>query len=25
MDDLPEFDAEKYVYGLFADQVEQTE
>jgi len=25
MDDLQEFDAEKYVYGLFADQVEQTE
>ena len=25
MDDLQEFDAEKYVYGLFADQVEKTE
>jgi fused signal recognition particle receptor len=25
MDDLQEFDAEKYVYGLFADQVEKAE
>lgn len=25
MDDLQEFDAEKYVYGLFAEQVEQSE
>ncbi|HEY2421342.1 MAG TPA: signal recognition particle-docking protein FtsY [Neobacillus sp.] len=25
MDDLQEFDAETYVYGLFADQVEKTE
>jgi fused signal recognition particle receptor len=25
MDDLQEFDAEKYVYGLFADQVEKSE
>jgi fused signal recognition particle receptor len=25
MDDLQEFDAEKYVYGLFADQVETSE
>jgi fused signal recognition particle receptor len=25
MDDLQEFDAEKYVYGLFSDQVEKTE
>lgn len=25
MDDLQEFDAEKYVYGLFADQVENVE
>jgi fused signal recognition particle receptor len=25
MDDLQEFDAERYVYGLFADQVERTE
>jgi fused signal recognition particle receptor len=25
MDDLQEFDAEKYVYGLFADQVDKTE
>jgi fused signal recognition particle receptor len=25
MDDLQEFDAEKYVYGLFADQIEETE
>jgi len=25
MDDLQEFDAETYVYGLFADQVEQTD
>lgn len=25
MDDLQEFDAERYVYGLFADQVEKTE
>ncbi|MDP4162642.1 MAG: signal recognition particle-docking protein FtsY [Bacillota bacterium] len=25
MDDLQEFDAEKYVYGLFADQIEKTE
>ena len=24
MDDLQEFDAERYVYGLFADQVEKT-
>ncbi|MDP4083007.1 MAG: signal recognition particle-docking protein FtsY [Bacillota bacterium] len=24
MDDLQEFDAEKYVYGLFADQIEKT-
>jgi fused signal recognition particle receptor len=25
LDDLQEFDAEKYVYGLFADQIEETE
>jgi len=25
MDDLQEFDAERYVYGLFADQVEKSE
>ena len=25
MDDLQEFDAERYVYGLFADEVEKTE
>jgi fused signal recognition particle receptor len=25
MDDLQEFDAEKYVYGLFSEQVEKTE
>ncbi|MDP4169751.1 MAG: signal recognition particle-docking protein FtsY [Bacillota bacterium] len=25
MDDLQEFDAEKYVYGLFADQIDKTE
>ncbi|MCM3113966.1 signal recognition particle-docking protein FtsY [Neobacillus sp. MER 74] len=25
MDDLQEFDAEKYVYGLFANEIEQTE
>ena len=25
MDDLQPFDAEKYVYGLFADEVEKAE
>jgi fused signal recognition particle receptor len=25
MDDLQEFDAERYVYGLFADEVERAE